>query len=366
MAPTSSVDAPQGGTPAPRPLSTAPPGDGPAGADAVVAEGETFRREIFAHCYRMTGSVHEAEDLVQETYLRAWRGRDGFAGRASVRTWLHRIATNTCLTALEGRARRPLPTGLGAPASDPRGVLESRPEVPWLEPVPDAYVGLGAFAGAAASDVGEVVARRDQVRLAFVAALQFLTPQQRAVLLLREVLAWRAAEVAETLGTSEAAVNSLLQRARAELARVRPAADVITEPDSPRLRDLLDRYMRAFEAYDLDALVEVFTSDATWEMPPYTGWYEGPREIAALIATNCPASGSGDMRMVPVGANGQPAFGLYMRGGHDGPGSAADDGHHRAFQLQVLDVGEGGVAHVATFFDPSLFEAFGLPAVLEG
>ncbi|WP_345713997.1 sigma-70 family RNA polymerase sigma factor [Kineococcus glutinatus] len=315
--------------------------------------GDRYRAEIFAHCYRMTGSVHDAEDLVQETYLRAWRAFHTYEARSSVRTWLHRIATNVCLTALQGRQRRPLPTGLGAGPSDPRGELAEDAEVPWLEPAPDAVVGVAPGVG----DPAGVVAARESVRLAFVAALQHLPPRQRAVLLLRDVLAWRAAEVAAHFGTTVAAVNSSLQRARAQLAQLDASPETTREPDSPQLRVLLDRYVAAFERYDVGGMVELFSADAVWEMPPFTGWYRGAQAIGDLIATNCPASRAGDMRMVPTRANGQPAYGLYMR---------EADGVHRPFQLQVLQLDGRRVSRVSAFFDTRLFTVFGLPEDLRG
>ncbi|MBB4934249.1 RNA polymerase sigma-70 factor (ECF subfamily) [Lipingzhangella halophila] len=307
---------------------------------------DPYRREIMAHCYRMLGSVHDAEDLVQETYLRAWRAYERFEGRSSLRTWLHRIATTACLTALESRGRRPLPTGLGGPTPDPEGELVERTEVPWLEPVPDAVVGADD------SDPGTVVVARESVRLAFVAALQHLPPRQRAVLVLRDVLRFRAAEVAEALDTSTTAVNSLLQRARAELGNVMPTEDEVAEPGEREQRELLDRYVAAFENYDVAAMVELFSSEAVWEMPPFLTWTRGAENIGRLIATNCPAQGPGDQLLIPTTANGQPAFGLYMRDGN---------GEHQAFHLQVLTVTRGGVSHVAAFFDTTLFPAFGLP-----
>ena len=308
-------------------------------ADFSVAT-EPYRRELLAHCYRMTGSLHDAEDLVQETFLRAWRAYDRFEGKSSVRSWLHRIATNTCLTALEGRARRPLPTGLGAPSSDPTGELIERAEVPWLEPLPDPSV---------------IVGTRESVRLAFVAALQHLSPRQRAVLLLREVLQWRAAEVADAIGASTAAVNSLLQRARSQLEAAGPSPeDPPAAPDSPDAQDRLTRYIAAFEAYDIDRLVEIFTAEAIWEMPPYTGWYQGPRDIITLIHQQCPAESRGDMRMIPLVANGQPAAAMYLRAG----------GVHLPFQLHVLDMRADGVSHVVAFLDGALFAKFGLPGSL--
>ncbi len=308
-----------------------------------------LRREILAHCYRMTGSVHDAEDMLQETYLRAWRAMRGFENRSSLRTWMFRIATNTCLTHLEGRRRRPLPTGIGAPAADPRDQPREDTSVPWLEPLPDQLVWSTAPVDPAESAVG-----RETVRLAFVAALQHLTAQQRAVLLLRDVLAWSAAEVADALGLSVAAVNSTLQRARAHMANVQDVPPL--EPTDPRHRALLGRYVAAFEAYDVAAIVELLAADVVWEMPPFPGWYQGPAAVGHLIATWCPATGPGSMRMLPTAANGLPAYGLYMRGA---------DGVHRAFQLQQVTLGEDGVRHVTVWFGAELFARFGLPAELD-
>src|SRR3712207_3499210 len=225
----------------------------------------------------MMGSVHEAEDLVQETYLRAWRLFDRFEQRSSVRTWMYRIATNTCLTALEGRIRRPMPVGLGQPASDPHAALQIDSEIPWLEPLPDVVV----WGGPAADPATEVV-DRESVRLAFVAALQHLTPAQRAVVILRDVLAWQASEVAELLEMSVAAVNSSLQRARAQLHRLSPEAEV-EPPDDARAKELLADYVAAFENYDVPRIVELLSADAVWEMPPYLGWYRGAEAIGELI-----------------------------------------------------------------------------------
>ena len=312
--------------------------------DEFLLKAEPHRRELMAHCYRMTGSLHDAEDLVQETYLRAWKAYDRFKGESSLRTWLYRIATNTCLTALEGRQRRPLPTGLGAPSSDPAGELTERNEVPWLEPLSDD-----------SDDPSSIVGSRESVRLAFIAALQHLSPRQRAVLVLRDVLQWRAAEVADAIGTSTAAVNSLLQRARAQLDAVGPSEDdQLADPESPETRDLLERYIAAFEAYDIDALVKMFTAEAVWEMPPFDGWYQGAEAIVTLTRVHCPAEGPGDMRFIATTANGQPAAALYMREGDK----------HVAFQLHVLDMRPEGVSHVVAFLDTSLFAKFGLPASL--
>lgn len=334
------------------------------GAAPAAAPSETdfarltdpLRGELTAHCYRMLGSLHDAEDQVQETYLRAWRAFHAFEGRSSVRTWMYQIATRTCLTALDQRSRRPMPTGLGAPASDPAGPLESDAEVPWLEPVPDSLVS------APGADPAAVAATRDSVRLAFVAALQHLTPLQRAVLILRDVLAFSAAETASTLEITVASANSALQRARAGVERhprlERATGDAVLDEHA---RDLLDRYMAAFERYDTAQIVTLLREDATWEMPPFTGWYQGNEAIVALIRGNCPAEREGDMRMAPVSANGQPACAMWMLG---------PDGVHRAFQLQVLDVVDGPrgpqVAHVSAFFDTALFDAFGLPQVWPG
>jgi RNA polymerase sigma-70 factor (ECF subfamily) len=305
------------------------------------ARAEPYRRELLAHCYRMTGSLHDAEDLVQETYLRAWKAYDRFEGKSSLRTWLYRIATNTCLTALEGRQRRPLPSGLGTPSADPTAELVQRTEITWLEPLPDT-----------AADPSDIVGSRESVRLAFVAALQHLSPRQRAVLVLRDVLQWKAAEVAEAIGSSTAAVNSLLQRAHTQLEAVGASADdQLAAPDSAEAQDRLARYIAAFEAYDVDRLVELFTTEAVWEMPPYVGWYQGPQTIATLIRQQCPAQAAGDMRLIPLLANGQPAAAMYMRDGDS----------HLPFQLHVLDVTAAGVSHVVAFLDTTLFPRFGLP-----
>jgi RNA polymerase sigma-70 factor, ECF subfamily len=315
---------------------------------------EPLRGELMAHCYRMLGSVHDAEDLVQETYIRAWRAFHGFEGRSSLRTWMYQIATNTCLTALQSRSRRPLPTGLGAPASDPTGALESRPEVTWLEPMPDRLI---AGAGTAPEDPEATAVTHDSIRIAFIAALQHLTPTQRAVLILRDVLNWRAAEVARALDSTVAAVNSALQRARAHVEKLAPADEASSQldADDPEIKAKLERYVAAFEAYDIDTIFEMLTTDAIWDMPPFTGWYQGNKAIGTLIATQCPASKAGDMRLVPTTANGQPAYGLYMR---------SADGRMLPFQLQQLTVGPQGVERVTAYFDLRLFETFGLPAEL--
>ncbi|MFS3128371.1 sigma-70 family RNA polymerase sigma factor [Nocardioides sp. Bht2] len=298
-----------------------------------------YRRELLAHCYRMTGSAHEAEDLVQETYLRAWRSFHGFEGRSSVRTWLYRIATNVCLTNLDGKQRRPLPTGLGTADSQASDELISDHEVPWLEPIPDAAVQ---------------VTERDSIRLAFVAALQHLPARQRAVLILRDVLRWSAKEVAEALDTSTAAVNSALQRAHAGLAAAGLAEDTVENDLDVRQRAMLEEYVDAFWHKDIARIVNLLTADAVWEMPPFIGWYRGAVTIGELINTQCPG-GVHEMPMRATLANGQPAFGLYM---------AQGDGTFTPFQLQVLHLDGDRVARVSVFFSPTLFARFGLPEVL--
>lgn len=319
--------------------------------DAFLADAQKYRRELLAHCYRMTGSLHDAEDLVQETYLRAWKSYAGFEGKSSVRTWLYRIATNTCLTALDNRKRRPLPSGLGGPAADPNDDITARPEITWLEPLPEAPRDDP-------SDPSVIAESRESVRLAFIAALQHLSPRQRAVLVLREVLQWKAAEVGEAIGASTAAVNSLLQRARAQLEEIQPTRDdEPAPPESAEAADLLARYVSAFEAYDMDKLVQLFTDDAVFEMPPFDTWYQGPADIVTLSKNHCPAEKAGDMRfLTTVTANGQPMAALYMRN--------PQTGAHEAFQLHVLDVRPAGIAHVVAFKEDDLFAKFGLPATV--
>ena len=295
---------------------------------------DPYRRELTAYCYRMLGSIHDAEDQVQETFLRAWRFYPDFDGRASLRTWLYRIATNVCLRALERRARRPLPSGLGGPTDDWTGALTPAPDVAWLQPFPDRLL---------ADDPASVVAGRAGIRLALVAALQYLPPRQRAVLILRDVLSWRAAEVAELLDTSTAAVNSSLQRARAQLDHVAPREDQLAEPTDPEVRALLERYATAFAEADVTALIAVLTEDAVAEMPPNRAWFSGRRAIAAFLAAQV-LDRPGRIRMVPVGANGQPGFATYLDGA--------------PFTIHVLSVRTGGIAHVVSFQDPGLFPLF--------
>ncbi|MET8159823.1 sigma-70 family RNA polymerase sigma factor [Sphaerisporangium sp. NPDC005289] len=326
------------------------PADPAPGAsdDGFARLSEPFRRELLAYCYRMLGSVHDAEDALQDTYLQAWRGYAGFEGRSSMRTWLYRIATRTCLKALEGNGRRPLPSGLGGPSHDPDASPRSRlPEVPWLQPAP------GALFGTASDDPAVIVEARQTMRLGFIAALQYLPGRQRAVLILRDVLAWRAGEVADLLGTTTAGVNSALQRARAQLSQIAPTPEGLTEPDDPAQRELLDRYATAFENADVDALMAVLADDVVWEMPPIPTWFSGRETVGRFLGARILAGGG--YRMVPARVNEQPAFGSYARG---------DDGVHRPHALQVLTVTAAGVGHVVAFLDADLFPACGLPPEL--
>ncbi|WP_116951688.1 sigma-70 family RNA polymerase sigma factor [Jiangella endophytica] len=308
------------------------------GAGGDLAERlEPHRRELVAHCYRLLGSVHEAEDLVQETMLRAWRARDRYdETRASLRTWLYSIATNACLTALEGRARRPLPSGLGVPSEDAEAPLTPSFEVPWLQPFP--------------TDPADTVEARTGLRLALIAAVQVLPPRQRAVLVLREVLRFSAAEVASMLGASVASVNSALQRARAGLTAAEPTVSAVAAvPDDPEVRAVVDRYARAFEAADVDGLVALLTEDAVLEMPPVPLWYRGRADYGRFMARLFVLRGA-DWGTVPLWANGQPAFAAYSAG--------------RLHTLQVFEVDGGRVARTVVFQDPRVFELFGLAPAL--
>jgi len=317
--------------------------------DFTSATGR-FRGELLAHCYRMLGSAEEAEDMVQETYLRAWRSYAGFEGRSSVRTWLYRIATNACLTALERRGRRPLPSGLGAPSGDPETPVVAGPEMPWLQPLP------GALLAAERADPASVTASRAGIRLAFVAALQHLSARQRAVLILRDVLEWPAAEVANLLGTTTTAVNSGLRRARAQLAQALPAEDELAEPAEPDRRALLDRFAAALENADVTALAQLLAEDVALEMPPALTWFTGRPAVVAFTASQL-LTEPGALRLVPVAANGQPAFAVYRRES----GTA-----YHAHALQVLTVTATGIARIVAFTEPGLFASFGLPARYDG
>jgi RNA polymerase sigma-70 factor (ECF subfamily) len=302
---------------------------------------EPFRRELLAYCYRMLGSVHEAEEVVQDVYLDAWRAYDGFEGRSSLRTWLYRIATRACLKALEKGRRRPLPADLGAAEANPEArLVERAPEIPWLQPIPDVLFT------AAPVDPATVVVQRQTMRLALVGALQQIPPRQRAVLILREVLQWRTAEVAELLEMTTAAVNSALQRARAQVPL---SEDNLTEPVEPQQRALLDRYIKAFETADVDQLVAVLTEDARWEMPPIATWFEGRDTILAFLARQMRIIGPAEL--VATSANGQPAFAVYARG---------HDGAHHPHALHVLTITAEGVSRIVAFHGSGLFPLFGL------
>jgi RNA polymerase sigma-70 factor, ECF subfamily len=315
-----------------------------SGSDELMPLLEQHRRELTAHAYRMLGSPFEAEDAVQETFLRAWRSFDGFEGRSSVRSWLYRIATNVCLDMLGGKERRARPMDLG-PAGTADGPLgDTLPETTWIEPIPDGLI---------TTDPAEVAEARETVRLAFVAALQHLPPKQRAVLVLREVLHWRAAEVAELLETSVASVNSALQRARDTLARTdaRSAPDPLDE----ERRQLLTSYVDAFERYDMDRLTSLLREDATWSMPPYALWLQTHRDIVRWCLG--PGIGCEGSRLVPTTANGAPAYGQYK---------PAPDGSLEPWSLQVVETKGGRISGIVFFLDTErLFPLFGLPARLD-
>jgi RNA polymerase sigma-70 factor (ECF subfamily) len=310
---------------------------------------ERCRRELTAHCYRMLGSPFEAEDAVQETLLRGWRALERFEGRASLRSWLYRIATNVCLDTLDGRKRRARPMDLG-PARSPDGPIgEILPEVTWIEPVPDGRV-------LAEDDPAAVAESRETLRLAFVAAMQHLPPRQRAALLLCEVLNWRAAEVAELLETSVAAVNSALQRARAALEQAE-VADATRGALSEHDRELLGRYVDAFQRYDMDVLTALIHEDATQSMPPYELWLSGRENILGWwVGTGAACRGS---RVIPtVSANGSPAFGQYKP---SETGSGYDP-----WALQVLEIKDGRIVEFTFFLGTeTIFPLFGLPPHLQ-
>jgi RNA polymerase sigma-70 factor (ECF subfamily) len=302
------------------------------------------RGALVAHCYRMLGSLHDAEDAVQETYLRAWRGQGDFEGRASVKTWLYRIATNVCLNLLQHSSRRVVPSALGAPGNDPTEKFGQALEVPWLEPFPDQLLG---------ADPATIVGDRQSLRLAMVAAMQHLPPRQRAVLILREVLTWPAADVATLLDTTTTAVNSSLQRARAELARLRPREDELSEPDEPVRRAMLDEFSKAIETKDLAVLEGLFTADARWEMPPIPTWFAGRRDVLRLL--DAKLRPGPDRRVIrETSANGQPAFAQYI---------ADETGAFHAHSIKVLTLTPAGISAVLAFHQPELFPAFGLPLI---
>jgi RNA polymerase sigma-70 factor (ECF subfamily) len=312
-----------------------------------TAATEAYRGELLAHCYRMTGSLHDAEDLVQETMLRAWRSAGAYdPSRASLRTWLYRIATNACLTALASRDRRSLPAGLSAASSVlDVGKLQAREDLLWLEPFPDALLG---------GDPAAIVESRDSIRLAFIAALQYLPPRQRAVLILRDVLAMPATETAELLETTVASVNSALQRARGQLAAAEPSPDGLAELDGADERDLLGRYMAAMAAMDVEALKQTLREDALLQMPPFPAWFSGRDAIATFMSTVFARGGT--FRFALTRANGQPAIGLYRQRG---------EGACQFLHVQVLTLDAHGIARIDGFHDKRLPAPFGLPAALD-
>ncbi len=313
-----------------------------------IAELETYRKELTGYCYRMLGSTFEAEDAVQDTMVRAWRGLDRFEGRSQLRSWLYRIATNVCLTMLEGRKRRARPMDLGPASTADVALPAPMGEDAWIEPVPDALVAPMD------GDPADVALRRESIRLAFVAALQHLPPRQRAVLILREVLRWSAAEVAELLDTTVVSVNSALQRARATLATA-DLADTEAEPMDETRQALLASYVDAFERYDMDALTALLKSDAHWNMPPYDLWLRTHKDIVAWCLG--PGAGCRGSRLVPTQANGSAAFGQYK------PGA---DGMLYPWSLQVLELWGHRIAGITFFLDTErYFPMFGLPDRLE-
>ena len=312
---------------------------------------EQHRIELTAYCYRMLGSAFEAEDAVQETLVRAWRSLDRFEGRAALRSWLYRIATNVCMDMLKGRQRRAMPMDLGPAGAPIAENLSTRPEATWLEPVPDGRVVP------AEGDPAEVAATRESIRLAFVAALQHLPPRQRAVLILCEVLRWKAAEVAELLDTSVASVNSALQRARATLQE-----NELTQTETPSEVDeenaeLLARYVEAFQRYDMEALTSLIHEDATQSMPPYELWLSGRDDILSFwVGPGATCNGS---RVLPaVAANGAPALAQY-RPRPDGEG-------YEPWALQVLELAGGRIVGLTFFLDTErVFPLFGIPLELD-
>ncbi|MFD9031257.1 sigma-70 family RNA polymerase sigma factor [Streptomyces sp. NPDC059567] len=320
----------------------------PATADRN-SELEKYRTELTGYCYRMLGSSFEAEDAVQDTMVRAWRSIDSFEGRSSLRSWLYRIATNVCLDSLNAGNRRARPMDLTAATPVAQAQLTARPEITWLEPVPDGRV-LPSVA-----DPADTAVSRETVRLAFVAALQHLPPKQRAVLILREVLAWKASEVAELLDTTVASVNSALQRARATIAENEPTASDTADPLDEEQKELLERYVAAFEGYDMKALTALLHEDATMSMPPYDLWLRGHDDIVGwMLGVGEVCSGS---KLVPTVANGSPAFAQY----HPDP-----EGGYSPWALIVLELRDGKVGGMDFFLDTKRwFPLFDLPERLE-
>jgi RNA polymerase sigma-70 factor (ECF subfamily) len=326
-----------------------------ADESAFAALVERYRRRLHLHCYRMLGSFDEAEDLVQETLLRAWRGRGGFDGRAHVATWLHRIATNACLSALARRPRRVMPPDLGPSTSEPPSDADVSTEVPWLQPYPDHLL---VELASAEPEPGAAVVSRESVELAYLAAIQHLTPRARAILIMRDVLDWSAKETAELLETTVASVNSALRRARATLRERLPARPRDRRPSADPAaaeRAVLDRYMAAHDRGDLAALAVLLREDARLIMPPFRGWYDGRATIVQMAALGFDPA-FGHLRGVATGVNRQPAVAWYLR--------RPDDSEHRPLALDVLRIEEGVVAEITTFASPEIFPTLGLPGTL--
>jgi RNA polymerase sigma-70 factor (ECF subfamily) len=307
---------------------------------------EPFRPELLAYCYRMLGSAHDAEDLVQDTYVRAWRAREQYdETRSSLRTWLYRIATNVCLTALEVRGRRPLPSGVVA-ASDPQGPLVPGENVAWLQPFPDSWLD--------SSDPAAAELHRSSLRLAFASALQHLSARQRGALILRDVLRFSSSETAEILGTSVASVNSSLQRARARVKELGGEPDHGSEPSASEQRAWIDRYMKAFEHADVEGIKRLLTQDVIMEMPPMVNWFSGPNNYGLFMDWVFEIAGT-DWRLEAVAANNQPGFAAYRRVGD----------RYELHTLQILTVTPAGITRNSVFQDPEIFTTFGLSAELD-
>jgi RNA polymerase sigma-70 factor (ECF subfamily) len=311
---------------------------------------EAHRRELTAYAYRMLGSAFEADDAVQETMLRAWRAYEGFEGRSALRSWLYRIATNVCLDMLSGTERRARPVDLGpAQHADLSLMGEPLPETAWVLPVPDDRVVPEG------GDPAEVAEARESIRLAFVAALQHLPPKQRAVLVLRDVFRWKAAEVAELLETSVASVNSALQRAHATMEATDASDGEPLRPLDAEQRSMLDRYVDAFERYDMAALTALLRDDASWSMPPYRLCLRTNEDIVAWCLG--PGIGCRGSRLIPIEANGSPAYAQYK---------PSAEGGHEPWALQVVEASGDRIAGITFFLDtPHLFPLFGLPGRLE-
>jgi RNA polymerase sigma-70 factor (ECF subfamily) len=327
-------------------LTAARAGDRPA-FEALI---EPYRRELKAHCYRMSGSIHDAEDLLQESLLKAWRAIGGFEGRSSLRTWLYKVTTSACLDAVGPRKNRALPMDFGGP-SEPGAPMTPKAEALWIEPCPDDLMLDSARSPEARYSA------RESVALAFLAALQLLPAKQRAVLILRDVLGWQALECADLLQLTVAAVNSSLQRARETLSRSDRARKERCQPEDDSTRSLLARYLRVWEEADLKGLVALLHEDAVLSMPPFDAWFKGTSAISAAIGAMVFTPGSaGRLRLIPIRASGQPAFAMYEQ-------DPATKGF-RAKGLHVVELVNGRVVEITAFPEPKLFSAFGLPPTL--